>query len=80
MATLYLRSIPPAIHERLKERAKRNRRSLTQEAIAILEEALGMTPASPPGWAEMERLRDHLRARYGPFKDSALLLREDRRR
>jgi len=80
MASLYLRSLPHEVHERLKERAKRNRRSLTQEVTVILEEALGLTRPSPPGWAEVERLRDHLRARYGPFKDSTPLLREDRQR
>jgi len=79
MATLYLRSLPAALYERLKARAQRNRRSVTQEAIAILEEALGAA-APLDAWTETERLRDHLRARYGAFKDSAPLLRDDRQR
>lgn len=79
MASIYIRTIPPAIYERLKERAKRHRRSVTQEAAVILEEALG-EPESPEVWDKVDKLREHLRARYGTFKDSAPLLRQDRQR
>jgi plasmid stability protein len=37
MATLTIRNLPDQVHERLKEQAKRNRRSLNQEVIAELE-------------------------------------------
>lgn len=37
MAALVLRSILPEFHERLKRRAEQNRRSMTKEAVAILE-------------------------------------------
>jgi len=40
MAGLLLKNVPPELHAGLKRRAARNRRSLTQEAIAILESAL----------------------------------------
>lgn len=36
MATLTIRNLPDEVHERLKEQAKRNRRSLNQEVIAEL--------------------------------------------
>ena len=36
MKTLTIRGLPDDVHERLKERAKRNRRSLNQEVIAEL--------------------------------------------
>ena len=38
MATLTIRNLPDEAHERLKEKAKRNRRSLNQEVIAELLE------------------------------------------
>ena len=38
MATLTIRNLPDEVHERLKARAKRNRRSLNQEVIAELVE------------------------------------------
>jgi len=40
MATLTIRNVPDDLHARLKERARRNRRSLNQEVIAELDEAL----------------------------------------
>lgn len=80
MATLYIRTLPQVIYRRLKERAKRNRRSLTQEAAVILEEALRKPERPEQVWETIDTLRERLRTRYGTFKDSAPLLREDRQR
>jgi plasmid stability protein len=38
--TITLKNIPPQLHSLLKEQAKRNKRSLNQEAILRLEEAV----------------------------------------
>jgi len=38
MKTLTIRGLPDEVHERLKEQAKRNRRSLNQEVIAELSD------------------------------------------
>jgi len=38
MASLTLKDIPPRLHEQLRERAVRHRRSLSQEALACLEQ------------------------------------------
>lgn len=40
MSTLTIKDVPDELHERLKERAKRHRRSMNSEAIRILEQAL----------------------------------------
>lgn len=40
MPNLTLKRVPDEIHERLKERAERHRRSMNNEAITILERAL----------------------------------------
>ncbi len=39
MASLTLKDIPAGLHEELRQRAVRNRRSLSQEALACLEQA-----------------------------------------
>jgi len=40
MPTLTIKGVPPELHERLKERADRHRRSMNNEVITILERAL----------------------------------------
>lgn len=41
MSTLVIKNLPPELHRKLKEQAARHRRSMTREAIVLLEEALG---------------------------------------
>jgi plasmid stability protein len=41
MPNLLIRDLPEEVHRRLKERAAQNRRSMSQEALLLLEEALG---------------------------------------
>ncbi len=45
MAGLLIKNLPPLVHRRLKETASRHRRSMTREALVILEEALGVSVA-----------------------------------
>jgi hypothetical protein len=40
MAALLIKDIPPEVHEWLKREAERNRRSMTQQAIVLLEERM----------------------------------------
>ena len=40
MPSLILRNVPEEVHRKLKERAARHHRSMTKEAVAILEEEL----------------------------------------
>jgi len=40
MAALLLKDIPAEVHEWLKREAKRNRRSMTQQAIFVFEERM----------------------------------------
>lgn len=40
MASLVIKALPDSVHRLLKKRAERNRRSMTQEAVVILEQAL----------------------------------------
>jgi len=40
MPTLTIRGMPPELHEKLKKRAERHRRSMNNEAIAFLERVI----------------------------------------
>ena len=58
MPGLMIRDLPSELHKLLKERAAAHRRSLSQEAIVVLEEAL-RDAAGPPSLEEVDRLRIH---------------------
>lgn len=47
MPSLTLKDIPKQLHQRLRERAERNRRSLSQEALACLEQIVAADPFDP---------------------------------
>lgn len=57
MATLTLKNVPPDLYDRLKKTAQKNRRSLNQEAIVRLEEALVHSPSLTKATL-MDRIRD----------------------
>lgn len=66
MATLTIRNVPEDLHRALKKRAKQNRRSLNQEAIAELTAFSELT--TDPKIAEIEA-RDRM-ARAGEQIDA----------
>lgn len=68
MANLSVKNVPKEVHRRLRERAKRNRRSLNSELIACLQEAVMPRRIDPDEAAE--RIRT-LRERYSgaPLRD-----------
>lgn len=47
MSTLVLKNLPDDLHARLRQQAERNRRSVTQEAIALIETGI-VVPRLPP--------------------------------
>jgi plasmid stability protein len=47
MPSLTLKDIPRRLHQQLRERATRNRRSLSQEAVACLEQVVAAQPVDP---------------------------------
>lgn len=65
MATLTIRNVPEDLHARLKERAKRNRRSVNQEVIMELSLAAGSagTDGARQRWKRANVLVDEMRAR-----------------
>jgi len=55
VATITLKNVPTEVHAALKQRAKRHKRSLTQEAIVCLDLALGRAPRDSQ--VVLERIR-----------------------
>jgi plasmid stability protein len=47
MSTLVIKNLPDDLHARLKDQAERNRRSVTQEAISLIQVGL-ITPRIAP--------------------------------
>jgi len=45
MSSLLIKNMPENLHAQLKESARRHRRSMTQEALVILEKYLSMDSA-----------------------------------
>jgi len=58
MATLTLRNVPDELYESLKADAKRNRRSLNQEAIARLQHAVAGPRTSEEMFAIIRRAHE----------------------
>ena len=80
MASLTIRNLSAEAYGRLRERARRHRRSITQEAATIIEQAVGGSEALQMSVQDVDRVRETLRSTYGAFGDSARLIREDRAR
>jgi antitoxin FitA len=61
MPTITLKNVPKQVHVALKQRAKRHKRSLNQEAIHCLDMALGNTRRDPEEiLARIRRIRSEL--------------------
>jgi hypothetical protein len=81
MATLYVENVPEEVYEALRERAKRNHRSIAAEVNSILQREV-------PTAAELQRRRDlmreilEIRARstMDPGPSTEEMVREDRER
>ena len=56
MAGLLIKDLPPALHDRLRARAAASHRSISREALVILQEALDER-AGPPALEEVDALR-----------------------
>lgn len=81
MPNLTVRKIPKDIYKRLKESARRNRRSLNAEILAVLSDEDGwklrrlQIAALMP---ELDKARAELAKKYPNAPDSVELIREDR--
>jgi len=76
MATLTVRDVPDDVYEALKALAERNRRSLTQQVVVLLEQVRSL-PSRPPSERAAE-LRRRLAGRA--LGDTVQELRRERER
>ena len=80
MAILHVRNVPEDLYNRLKQRAKAQRRSLSAEVISLLEWALQETERSPLAALSSIRARRSLNPAAVGAPDSTTILRQDRQR
>ena len=84
MATLYVENVPDELYEALRNRAKRNRKSIAGEVISLLEYTL-------PTAAQLKKRKKFLDyvlqlkknsppPTAGPFPSTEEMIREDRER
>ncbi|PYV19486.1 MAG: hypothetical protein DMG21_01375 [Acidobacteria bacterium] len=81
MPNLMVRNIPKDLYRRLKENARRNRRSLNAEIVAILGDEDGWVRRRMEIAAvlpELDHAREEFANEYGELSDSLHLIREDR--
>lgn len=81
MPTVQVRDVPDHIYRLLAEQAKRERRSLAQQVVAVLARGLQVeVDAKARRRALLEAIRSGPSARTRKLSDPAKLIREDRRR
>ena len=83
MPTLYVENVPEAVYKALRERARKNRKSIAAEVIELLEQNI-------PTAEELRRRREFARKMReissreplsaGPFPSVEEMIREDRER
>jgi plasmid stability protein len=83
MATLYVENVPDSIYKALRERARKNRKSIAAEVIELLEQNVP-TAEELRGRREFARRMRELSSRPpltpGPFPSAEEMVREDRER
>ena len=57
MATLVIKNLPDELHAALKARAERHHRSLTKEAVTLIENALATGPRAAPALSPPIKLK-----------------------
>ncbi|MBI1815412.1 MAG: hypothetical protein HYR72_10570 [Deltaproteobacteria bacterium] len=74
MAAITLKALSPSLHRALKTRASRHKRSLNQEVIAVLEEAVAPSRRVDVEamLANAKRFRDSLKFKARPAEIDAL--------
>ena len=81
MPLIQIRDVPDHIYRLLAEQAGRERRSLAQQAVAVLARGLNAeVDVKARRRALLEAIQSGTPAQFGKLSDPARLIREDRRR
>ncbi len=81
MPNLTVRNIPKGVYGLLKQAAKRQKRSLNAEVLAILADKAEMARRRAQAAKvipQLRKMREELASKYPGLADSAELIREDR--
>lgn len=81
MASIQIRNVSEKTLAKLRERAKRDKRSVQQEAHWLLEQALTEGLSSPlhlSNWQTVDTVRERLASDYGTQPDSTADIRKMR--
>lgn len=83
MPTLYVENVPGPLYKALRERAKKNRKSIAAEVIELLEQNIP-TAEELRGRREFAKRMKEISSREpltpGPFPSAEEMIREDRER
>ena len=82
MPSLQIRNLPEDLYDRLNANAKRERRSLAQQAIVLLDRALREPEANRERWRRVvQEMKDRPLLKPGQtYTPPDVLIREDRER
>ena len=82
MASVQIRDLPEPLYRKLMDEAKRQHRSLAQQAVAVLEKGLGISQESKSRRRKLlvEISENEGIAHAGTLPNPAKLIREDRER
>ncbi|MBE9191932.1 Arc family DNA-binding protein [Gloeocapsopsis crepidinum LEGE 06123] len=80
MANLSLRDVPEDLYQRIKEIADRQRRSVNQQIIVLLEQSLQQKRSRVEVLASIDQRNATIAKRVGITPDSAEMIAEDRQR
>jgi antitoxin FitA len=83
MATLYVENIPDELYRALRDRARRNRKSIAAEVLSLLEENVptdAELKARQTFARRVAKLRSQEPSASGPFSSAEELIRQDRER
>jgi plasmid stability protein len=83
MATLYVENVPEPIYKALRERARKNRKSIAAEVIELLEQNIPTAEelkARREFYDRMKELSSREPLSPGPFPSTEEMIREDRER
>lgn len=83
MPTLYVENVPVAVYKALRERARKNRKSIAAEVIELLERNVPTAGELRRRREFVERLKkisSQVPLSPGPFPSAEEMIREDRER
>ncbi len=81
MANLSLRDIPEELYQQIKAMAARERRSVNQQILVLLERSVGLSQRPSAELLEgIDRTRETIFARVGIMPDSVDQINQDRSR